>query len=470
MAAATLCCFLALAASRAPDPGFPVRMVKLSGVASDHATIEHVRFCKKLGFNALWVYGWEAGEWTKDKAPGGPFIDPSFLRLARWCRRHKMDIWVSINPVADSHNSFVFSDPDGEGRALQFARLLRDTCGVTRIVLSFDDTPTELKDLGDVFRYGLSSAPAHLDLARRIAWRLPKDTSFWLCGAAYCDAQLGDGTGPYSKAFLAGLPELPREIGIVWTGPTVLSPTITREGLLASRARLGGRKLLLYDNFPINENFEDDALALILGALRGREAGIRDVVSAYLACPAQPLASSRLSLMTIAEFLRDPEAYDPHAAVARAIAKLAGRDAEALDALTTQQLEWGGFIGELNYWPRDEMNPEAVARRLNDPAFVESFTWTVARYPDRMAALSGLADTAFRDDLLTTMRRRLAIARAVPLAVDYVGRVRAGSPGADEVRRRIGQERELWKDHPDTAHELDRFLAAVGLRPSETTP
>lgn len=448
----------AVAGSAVGDAGFAVRMVKLAGPADDKATVEHLKFCRKLGFNALWVYSHEAGVWTKERAPKGPILDPAFLRLARSARRHGMDLWVSINPVADTFGAFVFSDPDGERRLLSFATLLEKQAGVRRIVLSFDDQPTELRDLADVFRYGRSTAPAHLDLVRRLAGALPGDIALWMCAAAYCDGHLGDGQGLYAKPFLAGLASLPPAIGIVWTGPKVLSPTITRADLEAARARLGGRPLFLYDNLPVGDSDERDEMALILGGLRGRDPGIRDVVAAYLACPQRPLAGSRLSLLTTAEFLNDPAGYDPDAAVARAIAKLAGEDRGARTALETQQLEWGGPIEGRNFWPRDVMNPVAAAHRLFDPAFVESFTWTVARYPGRMAALEHAADAPFRRDLLRIMRRRLAIAQAMPLTVDYLARVRAGRSDAGEVLARIAGVRRFWNDDADASYVLDLFL------------
>jgi hypothetical protein len=460
----------AFTATTIADPGFAVRMVKLAGNPSDPATLEHLRFCRKLGFNAVWVYGHQAGAWTKAQAPQGPILDPGFLRLARWCRRHRMDLWVSINPVDETQGKFVFTNPDGERRLLALMALLQKQVGVRRFVLSFDDQPTTLRELSDIFRYGASSAQAHLDLTGRIAAALPRDAAMWMCASAYCDAHLGDGAGPYTKVFLEGLPSLPTDIGIVWTGPTVLSPKITTSELEATRARLGGRKLLLYDNFPTNDDTGDDTLALILGALRDREAGIRDVVAAYLACPEHPLAGSRLSLLTTADFLRDPAGYDPQAAAARAVLRLAGRNTAAERALETQQIEWGGFIDSLNYWPRDEASPEAAARRLHDPAFVESFTWTVERYPGRIDALRRCADTHFRADLIRIMTRRLAIGRVVPLTVDYFARLRAGRPDAGEVLARIADERRSWDGNPDAKRILDLFLVEAGVPVFGDTP
>jgi len=43
--------------------------------------------------------------------------------------------------------------------------------------------------VADIDRYGRSAAPAHLDLVRRVAARLPAGMGLWLCAAAYCDAR-----------------------------------------------------------------------------------------------------------------------------------------------------------------------------------------------------------------------------------------------------------------------------------------
>jgi lipoprotein signal peptidase len=451
-------------ADEAPSPRpFTVRMVTLGGPPTDPAVLDHVAFCRKLGFNALWVEGVEAGRWTKDEAPRGPVVDRAFVRFARSCRERGIALWVSINPVAETRGTFVFSDPDGAGRILDFAKKLRAKAGVAGLVVSFDDQPVELYEFSDIVRFGRSAAPAHIDLVRRVAAGLPAGLTLWFFSAAYCDAHLGDGAGPYSKALLAGLPTLPPSVGTVWTGPRVSSPSITVAGIDATRKRLGGRPLLLYDNFPANDDDPDDAIALILGALRERDAGLRDVVAAYVARPMTELAGSRLSLTTTAAYLADPEAYDPRVAAARAIDALAGPNPDARAALDTQQIEWGGWIDGRNYWPRSALNAGSAGRSLGDPAFVESFTWTADRYPGRMAALSRLADPAFRDDLLRFMERRLVIARAMPLVVEYAARRRAGRADAADVLAQLEAQRKALHDDPDAARILDLFLRAADV-------
>ena len=131
--------------------------------------------------------------------------------------------------------------------------------------------------------------------------------------------------------------------------------------------------------------------------------------------------------------------------------------------METPQLDWGGFVDTLNYWPREDANPQVAASRLNDPAYVESFTWTVQRYPGRIAALELVADAPFKNDLIRIMRRRLAVGRVLPLAVEYFERRRAGRADAEETLARIADERRAWDEYPDAARILDSFFEAAGV-------
>ena len=301
----------AVEATPKPSP-FPVRMVQLSADLSDPSVMEHLRFCADAGFNAVWVDSGDTGRRTAEGANHGASLSPAFLDLAAWCRKRDWRIFVAIHPSGESGSRFVFHEEEGERRIRKFMRLLRRRAGVRDFVLSFEDQPADLIEPGDITRYGRSSAPAHLDLTRRIERSVGRRDGLWLCASAYCGAHLGDGQGDYSKPFLEGLPSLPARIGIVWTGPSVFSPSITADDLTAARARLGGRKLLLRDNYPYNDDGgRGDALALRLGPLRRRDAALARIVSVYMACPMAELGASRLPLLTISDYLSDPEKYDP---------------------------------------------------------------------------------------------------------------------------------------------------------------
>lgn len=448
-------------------PTFPVRMVKLGGTFERADVRAHLEFCAERGFNAVWVYSGHAGLWKERSAPDGPFLHPSFLDLARWCREHDWRIFVSVNPVADAGGPFVFSDPESARRIRKFLGLLRRQAGVRDFVLSFDDQPTELLELSDVLAYGRSSAPAHLDLARRVARAVPRKGSYWLCAAAYCDRHLGDGSGPYSSAFLEGLDALPSRAGIVWTGPRVLSPSITAEDLDATRRRLGGRELLLYDNYPVNGNHDRTALALILGPLRGRATDLPELTSIYLSNPMYELGASRLAISTVADYLTNPLDYDPDASWKAAMSELTGGDPVARKALATQGLEWGGWIGSRNYRFGGEDNVRTAVEALDDPAAMVRWSYVVLRYPERIATLAGVTDPLFREPLIGRMEARLAVGRAIEL----VAELRAAHPERHEaILARLAALRAETRRQAEASRSLDLFLDAVGVSLPEPVP
>jgi len=458
---------LSAAGERGGTPSeFPVRMIKIGGRFDRPEVREHLEFCAGRGFNAVWVFAEQAGDWTESRAPDGPRLLPSFLELTEWCRERRFRIFVSLDPVAAAGGEYVFSDPGHARRIEEFFGLLR-RAGVRDFVLSFGDEPTVLTALADVVRYAGSSAPAHIDLAQTLERSLRRKESFWLCGATYCDAHLGDGTEPYAREFLEGLSRLPRRVGIVWTGPDVVSPSITSEGLAATRERLGGRKILLYDNYPANRNHDGLALALILGPVRERDPDLGSEVAAYLSSPMRELGASRLALWTVADYLAAPAAYDPDSSWRVAMRHFAGEDAAALDALETQGIEWGGWVSTRNYRDRDADSVFTAADALRDPAALALWTYVVRRYPERLAALRGLTDPAFRDPLVERMGARLAVGRALPLLVE----LHAAPPeGRQEVWARIDGIRRETAENREAARLLDRFLEAGGVRIPATGP
>jgi len=452
---------LAACACAATPAASPLRIVKLGDRLALPEAREHLQFARDHGFEALWVYAGTAATWWPPERPLA--LAPDFLELARLAEASGMRVMVSINPVGDSLGAFRFSDRAHVRRVRELVHKLAREADVREFVLAFDDQPTRLEELDDILRFGRSAAPAHLDLARRAADWVPRSARLWLCASAYADAHLGDGTGPYAARFLEGVRQLPAGIGIVWTGPDVVSPAILAADLAKTRARLGGRRLLLYDNYPVNDDGAGLGLALVLGPLRGRDPAIVNQIEAYLACPMTQLGGSRLALATVAAFLADPAAYDPETSWTAAQHDLAGEDPATRAALRVQALEWGGFVGDRNYRPAWIDNVEVAAARLDEPAFVASWSWVAARYPARMADLARLADRPFRNDLLDAMARRLAVARAVPLAAEYRARISAGRRDLEDLLAALAREIASWDTRSSARRALVDFLEAADV-------
>ena len=119
------------------------------------------------------------------------------------------------------------------------------------------------------------------------------------------------------------------------------------------------------------------------GSVLEGQAGIAGHVSLAM----EDWGASRLTLITVADWLRSPRTYASKPSWERAMRTLAGEDAEALEALRTQALEWGGPLGGRNYHTALTDNPFETRRVIRDPALVSRWRWTLTRYPQKEAAL-----------------------------------------------------------------------------------
>jgi hypothetical protein len=447
-------------AAEQPPPPFPVRIIEVGDAIALPELYDHLEFYDSIGFNALWISSEIVGRW----ADGRPVLHPDFVELARWCRDRDIGIFVALDPVGDSGGSFMFADPRHERRLRRFIKLLHRRAGVREFVLSFRSAPLRLSDLRDVVRYGLIAAPAHLDLSARIDRRLGKGDRLWLLPGTYSDAHLDHPELRYSAALIEGLATLDRDVGIVWSGPDPLSRSITRKDVVTARARLGGRPVLLHDGVSMGGSEGAINLALSLTPLRNRDPKIAGELAAYLFRPMSHDGGSRLTVLTVADYLRNPRQYDPERSLQAAIMRLAGERPEVRDALKTQTMEWGGWIGERNYRNILTDSPLAAAKILRDPARVALWKWTALRYPERMRALENLEDRAFRDDLLETMARRLAVARAMPTVREIRARTAAGRQDIEQLIKQLDDECAALSGHPGPLAALKRFLAAAGIR------
>jgi hypothetical protein len=138
----------------------------------------------------------------------------------------------------------------------------------------------------------------------------------------------GTGDSPYRRGFGS---LLDREAVIYWTGPEVVSLAIAREELDAAAAHFGGHELLLWDNYPVNDFAPG---TLYLGPLRARDPRLAEEPCAGLIANAMLQAvPSKLALATVAEWVRDPQTYEPLAAFTRALREHGAEVLESVRAL-----------------------------------------------------------------------------------------------------------------------------------------
>ena len=446
---ATLFASLGVAPELAEEPEtFGLRVVQLPGSLSRDDLEAHLDYLHELGFNALWVQTHQISHNPFDSAP---VLNEASGVLAAWCAKRNGRLIVSLNPAILGADRYAISDAELVGVIRRFAKRLRRKAGVTDLVLSFETVSPEPTELRDLLAYGRDAGPAHADLAARVRRRLPKAIRLWLHPAR-----------PYTSPSLRALAALPLSIGLVWHGPAAVSPQVEAADADRLAAIVGARAILLRDRFPANQAGNRMPLSSNLGPLQGRDPELVSRIAGHVSVAMEDWGASRLTLITAADWLRSPRTYEAEPSWERAMRTLAGNDAEALEALRTQALEWGGPLGGRNHHTALTDNPAETTRVLRDPALVSRWRWTLTRYPERMRRLQGLTDRVFRDELLEMMARRLAIARAIPpvreiLARQAAGRSDLGGLIAEVNRLRGGASR------PTVRVALERFLHAAGV-------
>jgi hyaluronoglucosaminidase len=178
--------------------------------------------------------------------------------------------------------------------------------GCRSFAVLYDDLTEHFADEESRRRYR-SVADAHADCANRLldwARSLDPACSLYVCPTEY------SGTPPFSDYVQTLGAELHRDIGIFYTGPDVCARSISRADVDAYTAALG-RQPILWDNYPVNDAMMRGELHL--GPLLHRDPWLAESVAGYAANPMNQKEASKIALLTIADYLWDPQGYDPAA-------------------------------------------------------------------------------------------------------------------------------------------------------------
>jgi hyaluronoglucosaminidase len=275
---------------------------------------------------------------------GPPWTHEERLDLIRFCGAHELDTWVHA-PKDDPYHRERWREPYPERELAQLAEVVRaaDSHGVEFVYaiapgLSIRAGDESELDALDAKREHLQQAGVRTfqliwdDIERQavpfeaqaeIANRFAGGEPLVVCPMGYA----GTGDSEYRQAFA---PRLDSQIVLHWTGPEVVSIGITREELDLAVRRFGGHELLLWDNYPVNDWGSE---TLFLGPLRGRDPRLAERLHGIVANGMVQCVPSKLALATVADWARDPFAYDPLESFARALREHGEEVLEALRRL-----------------------------------------------------------------------------------------------------------------------------------------
>ena len=206
-----------------------------------------------------------------------PFTDDELMRFAALAdHTASVALVVALTPGSDATVDEVVAKLRPAVKA-----------GAAAVVLSFDDLPAE------------SAGARHRELTAGVLTAL--GVPVWVVPTHYA----GTERSPYLDALCH---DLPAEVLVMWTGPAVVTDSITAVDAKARAAVCGGRPPLLWDNVPVNDGVMGDRL--FLGPLEGREPALRAELSGALWNPMLQAEASVLTLCSAAAWWRgdDPEA------------------------------------------------------------------------------------------------------------------------------------------------------------------
>jgi hyaluronoglucosaminidase len=259
--------------------------------------------------------------WTE---PYPPKQWRALLQLVRQAQKRRIDFVYGFHPG----KGLCFSDEKPVHTLLAKARRFYDT-GVRTFAVLFDDIPSRLDFNSDRKNFRQSLARAEGSWLQKIQTMQPgewKDIEWWICPSYYTpDPMLARRFGRFEPDFLEILGEcLPANVGCFWTGPSVVSKKISLAHVQKIAKRVGHR-LLLWDNYPVNDLSMRDELHL--GPLQGRDPKLPRAVYGYLSNPLLQEKLSFIPLATCFDYAADPAHYQPESSWERIVRELFGPSA-----------------------------------------------------------------------------------------------------------------------------------------------
>lgn len=362
-----------------------------------------------------------------------PYTEAELDEFRRLATEGGLVLGCSVSPGLD------IDYRSGAERALLMAKIEQYVdAGAGLVSLQFDDIPN---------RAGLGEE--HADITTWVHTHLAGRAVLTMCPIEY----VGWMRSPYLDAIADGLPE---DVPICWTGELVVNDEITIEHADRRAATLGGRKPLLWDNYPVNDGWMVDEL--YLGPLRGREPGLEDACDGLMFNSLVQPRAGTLPLASIAAWLR-------------------GDDPVGVWQAEADRLGWRVFAeacdGEV---PRRLAT--VLAEEKGGPAWMEAMrplaTWLQAA---AHCTAPGIEDEvaefvdAVRREAALALRALRAYQDAQPVVrIDQAGNGRAASQDEDasmvHVPRVVHEWKELRRGRPQVLGA--RISTRVAFRPSST--
>jgi hypothetical protein len=270
---------------------------------------ETIAFLAPHGYN-FYLYAPKADAFLRkrwrEKHP--PEISHELRALAGHCKALGVAFGVGLSPFE------LFRDFNAKAKqALRRKLAALDGVGVEWLAILFDDMNGDVADL----------ARTQADIMEWIAART-KARRIIFCPTYYSDDPMLDRVfGMRPGNYLGELGRLlDPAIDVFWTGPEICARAIEP----AHAARIAeelGRKVFLWDNYPVNDGARMSQY-LHLRGFTGRDGALADIVAGHAVNPALQPVLSRIPALTLAHAYARGKAYEHGVAFAEACIAVAG--------------------------------------------------------------------------------------------------------------------------------------------------
>jgi len=382
-----------------------------------------IRFMGRVGMN-VYFYGPKDDPFHRERWRE-PYPADQIARIGELValgRANGVDLWFGISPGL----SMTYAD-SSDYRALLAKLDAVAAVGVKHVALFLDDVPETLTHDADRARFS-SLAAAHAYVITMLKHDLDAR------GLALAVVQTTYTNSFGSKDYLRELGRLaPRGVPLAWTGIDVVAPDITVPEAHAWSEMIQ-RPPLVWDNYPVNDFAR---WRLFLGPLRGRAPDLASAVAGFVSNPMNEAHASMLPLWTVADYLKDPQGYDPDSSIAHAMTALYGTHADVMRP----------FLAAYG----DDWETQTPIEALYVPSRTLDLATVFSAVHDMRAGLAAMNTLAATDS-----------ASWAPLAREL-------APFVDSVEAKVAsvQRDTMYRRHGDTLTfraELDRLTVARARR------
>ncbi|RIH85534.1 O-GlcNAcase NagJ [Calidithermus terrae] len=239
-----------------------------------------------------------------------------FGELARQCEAGGLRLVFGLSPLEYRYSG------EAHWRSLLDKVHAAQAVGIRDFFLLMDDMPDRFRYPEDGERFG-SLGEAQAWLCGRLRQEVAGELYF--CPTEYH----GAGDSPYLRTLGE---RLDGGVEVFWTGREVCSSVLRTPDAHAVSAVLR-RPVVYWDNYPVND--VDMRYDPHIRPYRGRDPDLDSACKGIALNAALQAEASKIALHTAAQYLADPQAYDPDAAWDRALLEVTGdpADAEAVRTL-----------------------------------------------------------------------------------------------------------------------------------------